>query len=261
MKSWACLILVFCIVFAIASVGYTQDLLLPSLASPRPSEKEETLPSLDLAPTPKEKEELPTLDVSPASPSPGTQNPVTIFQPPKKEGEGIIPQTWKKYNIRELVGINDPVARGVIEYPENWQVVPDAFNRRVIFQEDQNGSVALVLFVLSYVQYPTATDYIAAIIQMLSGSVANLRVTKQDEQNVTNPAIAGYGANATIAIYELSGNLAGQEMIFGLEASVFSLYDSSTGQAALYWAPASLYPEKQKTYFNRMLTSYKNSLR
>ena len=96
------------VVLTMVRTGYTEDLLLPSLASPSPTGKEE-LPSLN--PAPPQKEELPTFDLSPASPGPGvqtpptspsTQSPVTIFQAPQKEEPITYPRSGKNITSRNV---------------------------------------------------------------------------------------------------------------------------------------------------------------
>lgn len=234
---------------------------LPGIGQPTPTPAQTPgqLPSLDFSqPQPATPTQQPIIPI-PSTPQSGQ---IQILEPNQTQNQGqTIPAVWKKYNIKDVVGTMDPVGRGLIEYPENWQLIPDSFNRTISLNEDASGMVSLKLYILTYVRYSTATDYVAAIIQMLSSNVTNLRVINKDEQNVTNPAIASYGANDTIAHYELQGNIQGTEMTFCIEAGVFSLYDSNIGNAALYWAPTSIYQQKYKDFFSRMITSYKNSLK
>jgi hypothetical protein len=96
---------------------------------------------------------------------------------------------------------------------------------------------------------------------MLSSTVSNIRVINKDEQNITNQAVASYGASETIARYELQGNFQGTEMTMCIETWVYSLYESNLGNAVIYWAPTSAYQQKYKDFFSRMMTSYKNSLK
>ncbi|MCX6089953.1 MAG: hypothetical protein NTX88_06235 [Candidatus Atribacteria bacterium] len=91
--------------------------------------------------------------------------------------------------------------------------------------------------------------------------MSNLRVLKQDDNNVTPSQLALYGNNQTVSVYDLQGNYQGTEMFFHLEAGVNSLYTTSTGHAMIYWAPAQVYQDKFKNFFTRMRTSYKSSLR
>jgi len=267
MNKWVYTFFICIFLVGISQLGITQNsgniLNLPGVNQPQmtPSPTSGQLPALDFSqPQPVTPTQQPVLPIhSPAQP---TQPQIQIINPNQNQIQGEpLPGVWKKYNLKDVVGTMDPVGRGLIEYPENWQLTPDSFNRMVSISEDPSGMVSLKLYILSYVRYSTATDYVAAIIQMLSSTVSNLRVINKDEQNVTAPAVASYGANDTIGRYELQGNIQGTEMTFCIEAGVFSLYESNIGNAAVYWAPTSVYQQKYKDFFSRMMTYYKNSVK
>jgi len=255
MNRWKYIIFIGFLLIALSLPGLAQNtgniLNLPSVSQPTP----------DSGQTPGQ---LPALDFSfpvPSSPQPG-QPQIQILDPKQNQTQGeSIPVVWKKYNLKDVVGATDPVGRGLVEYPENWHVMPDNFNRMISFNEDAAGLVSLKIYIISYVRYSTANDYVAAIVQMLSPTVTNMRVINKDEQNTTAPSVAAYGGNNTLSRYELQGNVQGTEMTFGIEAAVFSLYDSNIGNAAVYWAPTSVYQQKYKDFFSRMITSYKDSVK
>lgn len=267
MNKWRYLLLISFFLLVISSTGSTQNsgniLNLPGISQPTPptTQTPGQLPTLDFSQTqPPASTQQPTLPI-PSAPQPG-QTQIQILNPNQNQiQEEPLPGVWKKYNVIDVVGNMDQVGKGIIDYPENWQVMPDNFNRMVSFNEDASGLVSLKLYITSYIRYATATDYIAAIVQMLSSTVSNMRVINKDEQNVTAPAVAAYGGNSTISRYELQGNLQGTEMTFCIEAGVFSLYDSNIGNAVIYWAPTAVYQQKYKDFFNRMITSYKDSVK
>jgi hypothetical protein len=249
----------------ISGLGLAQNsgniLNLPGVGQPTPStgQTPSQLPTLDFSQSqPATPTQQPTLPI-PSTPQPGQ---IQILDPNQTQNQGQpIPAVWKKYNLKDIVGTMDQVGRGQIEYPENWQVIPDSFNRMVSLNEDASGLVSFRLYIISYVRYSNATDYVAAIVQMLSSTVSNIRVINKDEQNITNQAVASYGASETIARYELQGNFQGTEMTMCIETWVYSLYESNLGNAVIYWAPTSAYQQKYKDFFSRMMTSYKNSLK
>jgi len=269
MNKWRYFLFISCALVFMSFNVYAQDsgniINLPELNQPTPTphQNQGQLPALDFSqtqPVTPEQPSLPNIN-NPQPPEPG-QNQIQILNPKQNQTPGEpLPGVWKKYNLKDVVGAMDSVGKGMVDYPENWQVIPDSFNRMVSFNEDASGLVSFNLYIFSYVQYPTATDYIAALIQMLSSNVSNLRVTDKDEQNTTTPAVASYGGNSTLSRYELQGNAQGTEMTFGIEAGVFSMYDTNIGNAAVYWAPTSVYQQKYKDFFSRMMTSYKDSVK
>ncbi|MCX6089954.1 MAG: hypothetical protein NTX88_06240 [Candidatus Atribacteria bacterium] len=104
----------------------TDNLLnLPPLnqGTPAPNQNTGQLPIIDFSqpqptnpPVSNQQSTLPT-----PQPLLNNQNQVQILSPnptPNSNPNQPLPSVWKKYNVRELIGVGDQVGGGMVEYPD-----------------------------------------------------------------------------------------------------------------------------------------------
>lgn len=242
----------------------------------------ETLPSL----TPTSPQTTPILPAIPPStgpegivnPTPGApaQGGITLTPPgqpvPSQPGPGGItlptpgipqePQIiWKQYSLNQAFSHN-PLIAGYLEYPSNWLVNLDSFNKNVTFSEDASGLTSLTLFPGLAGQFSSAQDLAQQMAYMLQQQVPDLSILNQEFKIVPTP---GSGAiEVTEGKINLQGSYQGTTFRFNLETYVIytGLYGPSSGMGYVILTQASqgVFVDKEQKYFNRMILSYKRAV-
>lgn len=244
-----------------------------SLPGPSSPKRTDTLPQFNQPGV--VQAQLPSLDAPPAQtqPAPGTTapppsptNPLLVpptapqspLQPP--EGQNI-PVVWKKYNLLEAFGYNQLI-EGYIEYPANWQVNLDIYNKMVVFSPDPQGTTSLTLMPGITGDFSSARDLAAQIIYLLSNNVPNLQVIKQDFKE--DPKALQIGINLTRGQTILQGTFMGVPLTFQLMSYAHYVPAASIpfgiGGVILCQAPKDNFSETLQQFFNRMVASYEKSL-
>jgi len=245
----------------------------------------ETLPSL----TPTFPQTIPTLPTIPPStgpegiisPTPGApaQGGITLTPPgqpvPAQPGTGgivlptpaggVIQQPeiiWKQYSLNQAFGHNRLIT-GYLEYPSNWLVNLDSFNKSVTFSEDTSGLVSFTLFPGLMGQFNSAQDLAQQVAYLLQQQIPDLSIINQEFKIIPSPGGISGSIELTNGKVYLRGTYQGSRLSFSIET--MALYTGvfgaqSVGFAAITQSPEGVFVEKEQKCFNRMILTYKKSL-
>lgn len=165
---------------------------------------------------------------------------------------------WKQFDLGQSFGF-DPLIKGVVEYPANWSVYVDTFNRSVTFSEDQGGTVAFTAFLATQSDIQNAEALAQQIESLLAQMVQNLVILNQEFKS--DPGVAQTGMSLTYGRVTLQGNYQGRAFTFLLQPYVLYMPMPGGGgvsyhSALLCQAPQEVFQEKLQTYFNHLITSF-----
>jgi len=162
---------------------------------------------------------------------------------------------WKQLDLGQNFSF-DPLIKGVVEYPANWSVYVDTFNRSVTFSEDQGGTVAFTAFLATQSNIQNAEALAQQIESLLAQMVQNLVILNQEFKS--DPGVAQAGMSLTSGRVILQGNYQGRTFTFLLQPYVLYIPvgGMSYHSALLCQAPQEVFQEKLQTYFNHLITSF-----
>jgi hypothetical protein len=162
---------------------------------------------------------------------------------------------WKQFDLGQNFGF-DPLIKGVVEYPANWSVYVDTFNRSITFSEDQGGTVAFTAFLATQSNIQNAEALAQQIESLLAQMIQNLVILNQEFKS--DPGVAKTGMSLTSGRVILQGNYQGKTFTFLLQPYVLYIPvgGMSYHSALLCQAPQEIFQEKLQTYFNRLITSF-----
>jgi len=245
----------------------------------------ETLPSL--TPTPPQTTPIfPTIPPTTGpegivSPTPGApaQGGITLTPPgqpvPAQTGTGgiVLPTPgggvtqqpeiiWKQYSLNQAFGHNRLIT-GYLEYPSNWLVNLDSFNKSVTFSEDTSGLVSFTLFPGLMGQFNSAQDLAQQVVYLLQQQIPDLSIINQEFKIIPSPGGMSGSMELTNGKVYLRGTYQGSRLSFSIET--MALYTGvfgaqSMGFAAITQSPEGVFVEKEQKCFNRMILTYKKSL-
>jgi len=191
----------------------------------------------------------------PFQPQP-SQQPKGTTQTPKVAG-------WLRYQMSELLPINNAMAVTHIEYPRDWQVMPDYYQRRVTFSKDSNGTVSFTLCPVMELMNPvqrTASEFFQLLFQEINQRVSDLRIVKQDFPQSQN--IAGVIFSEGRA--ELQGTENGMDMTYYVWIDYFyssgGYFSVGTAIFALAQAPTVQFQDIKRLIFDRMVKTFVDSV-
>ncbi|MEA1964395.1 MAG: PsbP-related protein, partial [Candidatus Aerophobetes bacterium] len=192
---------------------------------------------------------------TPPQTSQQTQQPAQTTQTPRVAG-------WFRYQMSELLPINQPMAVTYIEYPKDWQVMPDYYQIRVTFSKDSGGTISFTLCPMKELINPTqrtASEFFQLLLGEMSQEVPDLNIAKQDFPQFQNIA----GTIVSEGRVELRGTKNGMAMTCYVWINYFysSGYPFSMGSAifALAQAPTLQFPDIKGYIFDRMVKTFVDS--
>jgi len=221
------------------------------------------LPALDQNPQ-RPAQDTPTLPIPEGNePNQTTTGPANPFLPSQEPEGQLQPQQdqpviqWKQLDLSQTFGF-DPMIAGTVKYPANWAVNVDAWNKRVVFSEDQSGFTAFTAFLPVQGTLQDAQAYSQQISSWLHSSIPDLKIVNQDYR--TDPSSSQTGMNLTKGNVVLQGTYQGKVFVFQLQATVLYIpvANFSYLSALLCQAPQEVFQEKLQTYFNPMFVSFNN---
>jgi len=191
--------------------------------------------------------------------------PFQPLQPPVQPSSHQTPKVtgWFRYQMSELLDINHPMAVTYIEYPKDWQVVPDCYQRRVIFSKDSNGTISFTLCPWMNLMNPaqrSASEFFQLLLAEINQRVPDLKIVKQDFPQFQNIA----GAIVSEGRVELQGTENGVAMSYyvWINYGYSSQYSFSLGNAifVLAQAPTSQFTNIKRYIFDCMIKSFLDSM-
>jgi len=184
-----------------------------------------------------------------------TQQPAETGQTPRVTG-------WFRYQMSELLPVNSYMAVTYIEYPKDWQVMPDYYQRMVTFSKDYAGTISFTLCPLMESMNPTqrtASEFFQLLFAEMNQEASDLKIVKQDFPQFQNIA----GTIVSEGRVELQGTENGMAMTYYVWIDYFysSGYQLSTASAifALAQAPAPKFPDIKRYIFDRMVKTFVDS--
>ena len=194
-----------------------------------------------------------------ATPSPTCQQapqPPQTVQTPRVTG-------WFRYQMSQILDINHPMAVTYIEYPQDWQVIPDYYQRRVTFSKDSGGTTSFTLCPIMDLVNPaqrTASEFFQLLFAEMNQGVPDLKIVKQDFPQFQNIA----GTIISEGRVELQGTENGIPMSYyaWINYGYSSQYSFSVGTAifSLAKAPSSQFVDTKRHIFDRMVKSFSDSI-
>jgi len=182
-------------------------------------------------------------------------------QPPET-GQTSKVTGWFRYQMSELLPINNAMAVTYIEYPKDWQVIPDYYQRRVTFSKDSTGTISFTLCPLTELMNPpqrTASEFFQLLFQEINQKASDLKIVKQDFPQFQNIA----GTIVSEGRVELQGTENGMAMTYYTWINYF--YSSggyfSMGSAifAIGQAPTSRFANINMHIFGHMVKTFVDS--
>ncbi|MCD6471819.1 hypothetical protein J7K55_01665 [Candidatus Aerophobetes bacterium] len=193
--------------------------------------------------------------------SPPFQPQIPIEQPPPAQKTPKV-TAWFRYQMSELLPINSCTAVTYIEYPKDWQVIPDYYQKRVTFSRDSRGTIFFTLCPIMELINPaerTASEFFQLLLEEMNQSVPDLKIIKQDFPQFQNIA----GTIVSEGRVELQGTENGIAMTYYVWINYFysSGYPFSMSSAifAFAQAPTSQFPNIKRYIFDRMVKTFVDS--
>ena len=198
--------------------------------------------------------------LTPPSPAPlvgGTGGLGTLGQTPV--GDLAV---WKTFDLTTAFGFSQfPLGR--LEYPGNWLVQVDTFNRTVTFAEDASGLVFFTIAPGASVQVSTARDLAIQVATLLAANVPDLALAREEFRE--DPSLKGSGYALTFGRFLLVGTFQGRAVTAMVQTYVMASQMAGSmpfglGTAMVCTAPRELFDQRLQSVFNRMITSYEGSV-
>jgi len=190
----------------------------------------------------------------PFQPQP-SQQPTGTTQTPKVTG-------WFRYQMSELLPIDNAMAVTYIEYPKDWQVMPDYYQRRVTFSKDSNGTVSFTLCPAMELMNPvqrTASEFSQLLFQEINQRVSDLKIVKQDFPQFQNIA----GTIVSEGRAEFQGTENGMAMTYYAWVDYFyssgGYFSVGTAIFATAQAPTAQFTDIKRLIFDRMVMTFVDS--
>ncbi|MCD6317907.1 hypothetical protein J7M02_02440 [Candidatus Aerophobetes bacterium] len=183
------------------------------------------------------------------------QQPTETTRTPKVTG-------WFRYQMSKLLPITHRMAVTYIEYPKDWQVMPDYYQRRVTFSKDSNGTISFTLCPWMELMNPaqrTASEFFQLLLAEINQKVPDLKIIKQDFPQFQNIA----GTIVSEGRAEFQGTENGMAMTYytWITYMYSSGYPFSAASAifAFAQAPTSQFANTKRYIFDRMVKTFVDS--
>lgn len=190
--------------------------------------------------------------------------PFQPFQPPQSQYTTTqIPQVraWSQYRMHELLGLTHEMAATYIEYPHDWQIIPDYYKGMVTFAQDTEQTVAFTLCPQLKLHNPsqrTASEFFQLLLIEARKKVPDVQVVREEFPPFQNYA----GMLVSEGIVELQGTEKGINMRYYVWVNYMyyqGYYSAGLAMFSIGQAPAPQAPDIKRYIFDRMVRSFLNS--